>query len=267
MQTILLNRSGQAIPERSCYPITSVEVSGLESKRPHWLGDSSRHLAEVERIFNGSPKVQHRTRSFLPPILLHGAHFLNALSAWSPQRWANSRLTAGRLIVVGSCDIDGYRAPNSAYLGLANAIDLYSFGRGVLVPSEIKTSTNEYRPADGASAAAATVAGIITMLNRLGRSNGTDSAKDLLKSIATSRKGRNWPSQDGVLHRRLPSWEMRCRDEGFQFSQPIASHVAMPEPITVAKSRPRTFRRWTRHSGMSAFLAFSAYCSKLPRST
>ncbi len=239
MQTILSRQDSAGSPRTVLLQCTSIKLTELESNRPFGLdtpADTYEFYFQWLAKYNVDTVIPTTNHAELDPPL-------NELGIWSPQVWANKQLTEGRLIVVGSCDIDGYRAPSSAYLGLENAIDLYAFGRGILVPSE--ASTSEYRLADGSSVAAATVAGLITMLVASGDLTGNAKAKDLLNSIAISRKGFDWPTQDEgyFIPRIAMPWEMPCSIDQFQFSQPITSYVAIPEPITVAVAT-QTFADW-----------------------
>jgi subtilisin family serine protease len=119
-------------------------------------------------------------------------------------------------IIVGSVSRDGTRSSFTTFQSNTGlAVDLMALGEQMWCPTN--GTGSHWTLAVGTSHAAAITSGLISLLIKRGDITSVADARPNLLSIATSRKGTNWPLEPGYsapLPRAATNWELAC-EPGF----------------------------------------------------
>jgi hypothetical protein len=119
---------------------------------------------------------------------------------------------------VGNCDQNGLRFDTSAFLSSTQSkqlLSLYAIGKNI--PFPLARTGNLFTLASGASASAAFVSGILSILmaqSPIG-APASGAAKSILQQVAMDRKGEaGWPTTEETyfVPRMATNFEIECDD-------------------------------------------------------
>ncbi|KAH8807745.1 hypothetical protein F5884DRAFT_900089 [Xylogone sp. PMI_703] len=154
----------------------------------------------------------------------------NNMANRSPARYGGTNTNH---IIVGAVDQNGIRADFSNSQDTAGAGYLSVYTNGVNIVAAQSGSGTFYRADNGTSQATAITSGLISIL--LGQGAATvNTAKSVLRSVGTAKKGLNWPADMSslpVVPRTATNFESSC-PAGAQF-QPVdlANYPNLPNQI------------------------------------